>query len=291
MIQLSTNLRKVLLADNFLTNDSIKEIVDVLAGHPGVEQVDFSRNPISHNAGKLLSDFVGSNQIVTGVDVRDTLINPALIRIIEQKAERNMELKGTPRMVPSPPAGSPPSTKAAPPTAPAAPSPKPSPPMNPTDEAVEKVYKDVSHEYIGAVFALCEKDTTAELSDLEVFLKTLCVCQYQVGSADRVCYKTTSPQMLSVVAAESCKDLKAIVRPKVQTATPTEPELPAGDEPVRATTATTTTTATVTSMDSPMSRAGLAPTDEWYSTHFSPPPHIFPFCYGTITIVIRCPKP
>ena len=92
VMRCATNLEKVLLADNFLTNDSIAEIVAVLNEHPAVAHVDVSRNPISHDAGKLLSEFVGTHPIITGVGVRDTLINPALVRIIEKKAAHNNAL-------------------------------------------------------------------------------------------------------------------------------------------------------------------------------------------------------
>ncbi|KAJ9452373.1 putative serine/threonine-protein kinase roco5 [Diplonema papillatum] len=85
----SPNLRSLLLADNFLTNDSVRDLLENVSGHPALERLDLTRNPISHSAGKYLSEHVSSNARLCDVGLADTLINPALVKIIERKAAAN----------------------------------------------------------------------------------------------------------------------------------------------------------------------------------------------------------
>ena len=60
-----------------------------------MEEVDLSHNPISHLAGKMLSEYVGVNTQIVQLQLNDTLINPALIRIIERKAAANAKFKSS----------------------------------------------------------------------------------------------------------------------------------------------------------------------------------------------------
>eukprot|EP00662_Eupelagonemidae_sp_cell21_P029639 gene29639-9634_t len=56
------NVARVCFADNFLDNTSVAQITDALASHPTCAHLDLSRNPISHAAGKTLSEFAGRNK-------------------------------------------------------------------------------------------------------------------------------------------------------------------------------------------------------------------------------------
>eukprot|EP01006_Ploeotia_vitrea_P036527 TRINITY_DN66028_c6_g7_i1.p1 TRINITY_DN66028_c6_g7~~TRINITY_DN66028_c6_g7_i1.p1 ORF type:complete len:772 (+),score=183.55 TRINITY_DN66028_c6_g7_i1:32-2347(+) len=89
VVRVSPNIQKLCLADNFLNNDSVKELAAALMHHESLSYLDLSRNPISHVAGKILSDFCSKNAKVHHVLLEDTLINPALVRIIENKARLN----------------------------------------------------------------------------------------------------------------------------------------------------------------------------------------------------------
>eukprot|EP00670_Eutreptiella_braarudii_P009478 CAMPEP_0174307378 /NCGR_PEP_ID=MMETSP0810-20121108/1080_1 /TAXON_ID=73025 ORGANISM="Eutreptiella gymnastica-like, Strain CCMP1594" /NCGR_SAMPLE_ID=MMETSP0810 /ASSEMBLY_ACC=CAM_ASM_000659 /LENGTH=599 /DNA_ID=CAMNT_0015414411 /DNA_START=63 /DNA_END=1862 /DNA_ORIENTATION=+ len=91
VVKLSPNVRKLCLADNFLNNESVKDIVTALVRHPSLGHLDLSRNPISHAAGKMLSHFAVDSQALHTVLLEETLINPALIRIIQKKAASKLE--------------------------------------------------------------------------------------------------------------------------------------------------------------------------------------------------------
>eukprot|EP00906_Rhabdomonas_costata_P007427 RCo010634 len=89
MMRWCPNVKKLGAADNFLSNESIIDLVTLLADHEGLNYLDLRRNPISHAAGKALSKFVSTKATIYGVLLQGTLINPALVRIIEKKAEVN----------------------------------------------------------------------------------------------------------------------------------------------------------------------------------------------------------
>eukprot|EP01060_Flectonema_neradi_P021975 TRINITY_DN300_c2_g1_i2.p1 TRINITY_DN300_c2_g1~~TRINITY_DN300_c2_g1_i2.p1 ORF type:complete len:468 (+),score=78.88 TRINITY_DN300_c2_g1_i2:65-1468(+) len=89
VVKACSNCERVSVADNFLTNDSVKEIVGALMEHPGVRFLDLSRNPISHPAGKMLCDFASKSKTISEIILNDTLINPALVKIIQSKANEN----------------------------------------------------------------------------------------------------------------------------------------------------------------------------------------------------------
>eukprot|EP00996_Jenningsia_fusiforme_P000099 NODE_1062_length_1730_cov_27.175491_g938_i0.p1 GENE.NODE_1062_length_1730_cov_27.175491_g938_i0~~NODE_1062_length_1730_cov_27.175491_g938_i0.p1 ORF type:complete len:405 (-),score=50.09 NODE_1062_length_1730_cov_27.175491_g938_i0:266-1480(-) len=89
IIRLAPGLKWLSLADNWLNNESARELVDALYDHRGVSHLDLSRNPISHSAGKMLSDYASHNPAISTILLEGTLVNPALIRIISQKTARN----------------------------------------------------------------------------------------------------------------------------------------------------------------------------------------------------------
>eukprot|EP01012_Entosiphon_sulcatum_P034626 TRINITY_DN43947_c0_g1_i1.p1 TRINITY_DN43947_c0_g1~~TRINITY_DN43947_c0_g1_i1.p1 ORF type:complete len:516 (-),score=67.21 TRINITY_DN43947_c0_g1_i1:165-1712(-) len=87
--KVASRLERFCVAQNNLENDAIKEVVDALNGKKFLKIVDLSHNPISHLAGKAISEFVSGNPSVIEVKLDDTLINPALVRIIQNKAKDN----------------------------------------------------------------------------------------------------------------------------------------------------------------------------------------------------------
>ena len=89
VIRVAERLERLTLADNWLNNESVKELVGVIGGLPNLHYLDLSRNPISHSAGKILSEYASRNASVYFILLEGTLINPALIRIVHQKAEAN----------------------------------------------------------------------------------------------------------------------------------------------------------------------------------------------------------
>eukprot|EP00756_Hemistasia_phaeocysticola_P038957 Hpha_TRINITY_DN16790_c3_g7::TRINITY_DN16790_c3_g7_i1::g.80139::m.80139 len=89
VVEVAHGLQRILLADNCINNDAARDLILALNGHPNLRQIDLSRNPISHLSGKLLSEFVPLHPQLTSVGLSDTLINPALVRIILRKAEEN----------------------------------------------------------------------------------------------------------------------------------------------------------------------------------------------------------
>eukprot|EP00668_Euglena_longa_P038517 GGOE01049535.1.p1 GENE.GGOE01049535.1~~GGOE01049535.1.p1 ORF type:complete len:577 (+),score=175.51 GGOE01049535.1:50-1780(+) len=86
VVRRSPNVVKLSLANNFLNNDSVREIVKHLVDHRCLGHLDLSRNPISHAAGKLLSRFAIQSPGLHTVLLEETLINPALVRIIQRHA-------------------------------------------------------------------------------------------------------------------------------------------------------------------------------------------------------------
>jgi hypothetical protein len=78
-------LRQLLVADNYLTNESVVEMCDILDPLTKLEVLDLSNNPISHVAGKRLSLFVSRHPSMHIVKLQNTLINPALVKIITSK--------------------------------------------------------------------------------------------------------------------------------------------------------------------------------------------------------------
>ena len=82
-------LRRLILRDNYLTNDNIKELASRLDGHPSLSLIDLSSNPISHAGGKTLSAFARRNPRIQGILLKGTLINVALIGIIEKKCQEH----------------------------------------------------------------------------------------------------------------------------------------------------------------------------------------------------------
>lgn len=114
VIRISPNVQRLCLADNWLNNDAVKEIVAVLTGLSNLHHLDLSRNPISHTAGKILSDYISRTPAMQTIQLDETLINPALVKIIEGKAAAHMQT-AAPIQVARPaaavPAARPPSSK------------------------------------------------------------------------------------------------------------------------------------------------------------------------------------
>ena len=81
----------VIVSTGLTCASTVKDIVTALVRHPSLGHLDLSRNPISHAAGKMLSHFAVDSQALHTVLLEETLINPALIRIIQKKAASKLE--------------------------------------------------------------------------------------------------------------------------------------------------------------------------------------------------------
>jgi len=92
VISRAPQLQHVCLADNFLDNTAVSEVLSTLDGHKSLRSLDLSRNPISQAAGKLLASFVRNNANLVGVTLDDTLLSPSLKTGIMRKVERNSAL-------------------------------------------------------------------------------------------------------------------------------------------------------------------------------------------------------
>jgi len=85
-------LARLNLSSNYLNNDSVKELCAALHGHTSLQYIDLSSNPISHSSGKQIRAFLQRNANVLCVSVNNTLMNPALRRIIERNGLENSRL-------------------------------------------------------------------------------------------------------------------------------------------------------------------------------------------------------
>jgi hypothetical protein len=103
--QNAIGLESFIAPDNYLSNECVKELTERLDRHPTLNRIDLSRNPISHQGGKLLSAFVRRNEKIEQLVLKDTLINNALVAIMEKKcAENRGEESAVPASAPCTPA-------------------------------------------------------------------------------------------------------------------------------------------------------------------------------------------
>eukprot|EP00667_Euglena_gracilis_P013617 EG_transcript_14048 len=83
------SLERLGLADNWLDNQLVRELASAVAELPKLHYLDLSRNPISHTGGRILSDLVHRCPGIYAIQLEGTLINPALVRIVQRRAEAN----------------------------------------------------------------------------------------------------------------------------------------------------------------------------------------------------------
>eukprot|EP00759_Apiculatamorpha_spiralis_P035460 PhF_6_TR36197/c0_g1_i2/m.52781 len=88
-VKVCPHLKVLHAADNYLTNECIIEMCDVLDHLDRIESFDFSNNPISHLAGKRVSAYCTRHPTVVSVKIEGTLINKALSKIIDSKCIAN----------------------------------------------------------------------------------------------------------------------------------------------------------------------------------------------------------
>eukprot|EP01062_Namystynia_karyoxenos_P009431 TRINITY_DN1334_c0_g1_i1.p1 TRINITY_DN1334_c0_g1~~TRINITY_DN1334_c0_g1_i1.p1 ORF type:complete len:550 (+),score=91.95 TRINITY_DN1334_c0_g1_i1:126-1775(+) len=89
VVSRSPRVERLCFADNFLDNTSVQQICEVLQHHPAVSCLDLSRNPISHSAGKQLSELAKARPNLVQILLQETLINPALVRVIHGRTRDN----------------------------------------------------------------------------------------------------------------------------------------------------------------------------------------------------------
>eukprot|EP00760_Papus_ankaliazontas_P012104 PhM_4_TR15192/c0_g1_i1/m.97367 len=87
-------LKRICVADNYLANESVIELCDAMTGAAALQHIDIRDNSVSHVAGKKVSSFISRHETVTEVLVDNTLINPALMKIIQSKCLANAAKSG-----------------------------------------------------------------------------------------------------------------------------------------------------------------------------------------------------
>ena len=151
-------LQVIRLCNNSLTNESVFSLVASVTGHPSLRSINLSGNPISHAAGKALHAFVKANTLIHEMELRDTLINPALIRLIQAQcaasAQDHAAEKTASTAAAAAPASPPPSQK------PAAPA---SAPSTLDNLAVTRHFLKSDHVALAAVFSAVGEPVPAAL--------------------------------------------------------------------------------------------------------------------------------
>ena len=89
VVKRCTNLVRLDLSDNYLSNERVVELCDALVPHPRLISLNFSRNPISYPAGKRLLKLISEKSLLCEVIVDHTLMNPGLALRITNAAREN----------------------------------------------------------------------------------------------------------------------------------------------------------------------------------------------------------
>jgi hypothetical protein len=89
VLRMTPNLEAINLSENYLTNGSVMELVQLLETDKSccrkLTHLDLSKNPISNPTGKLLSALVDKMPALRRVVLKGTLMNPGLARLIDAK--------------------------------------------------------------------------------------------------------------------------------------------------------------------------------------------------------------
>eukprot|EP00756_Hemistasia_phaeocysticola_P028325 Hpha_TRINITY_DN16169_c1_g8::TRINITY_DN16169_c1_g8_i1::g.4825::m.4825 len=91
--RLSPKLKKVDFRDNYLDNPSVRAISLGLKNHPGLESIDFSRNPISWTAGMAILELVTNNTMIQEVGLEGTLLKEGVMESIRNRIGQNQALQ------------------------------------------------------------------------------------------------------------------------------------------------------------------------------------------------------
>eukprot|EP00758_Cryptobia_borreli_P012259 Tbor_TRINITY_DN5730_c2_g1::TRINITY_DN5730_c2_g1_i1::g.19911::m.19911 len=92
ILKKNRGLQVLNLKDNNLENKEIMALVDVLLSKNGISylrHIDLSNNPVSHAGGLAILELLNRQKSLTSVVLKDTLIQPKLIRKINDAAEAN----------------------------------------------------------------------------------------------------------------------------------------------------------------------------------------------------------
>lgn len=79
----SPHLRILRLSNNFLNNELVCKMVQVLRGHPSLQELDLSNNAISQPSGKALQGMIPVTLSLLRLELSGTLINAGLIERME----------------------------------------------------------------------------------------------------------------------------------------------------------------------------------------------------------------
>jgi Ran GTPase-activating protein (RanGAP) involved in mRNA processing and transport len=80
VVQRSTTLKRLILSENGLRNNAVKQVCAVAAKHPSLTGIDFSDNYISEGAGQAILDLVEENHRISFIGINNTKI-PAELRV------------------------------------------------------------------------------------------------------------------------------------------------------------------------------------------------------------------
>lgn len=72
------------LSGNGITAEVVEYLCVELNNHPSLTSIDLSGNPISYAGGKSLERFVAQNQRIVELKLDGTLINPAVVRHVQE---------------------------------------------------------------------------------------------------------------------------------------------------------------------------------------------------------------
>ena len=89
VVQRSTTLKKLVLVENGLRNNAVKQVCAVAAKHPSLTSIDFSDNYISEGAGQAILELVQENHKITYVGVHNTKIGAELRVSIKNRVNAN----------------------------------------------------------------------------------------------------------------------------------------------------------------------------------------------------------
>jgi hypothetical protein len=88
VLQRCEELRILNLGDNYLSNDSVIALCDILGGLKQLHTLRLDHNPISYAAGKRLEACIEHCPSLVTVDVSVTLMNPGLAKRVAMAASR-----------------------------------------------------------------------------------------------------------------------------------------------------------------------------------------------------------
>jgi RNA-binding protein YhbY len=89
LAQQCKRLQKFIASHNFITNDDIFELVNVLSKHPSIAYVDLSDNAITSTSGMALLEMLMTNPRIKILNVSNTSLGEDVIQAINRRLQYN----------------------------------------------------------------------------------------------------------------------------------------------------------------------------------------------------------